>query len=381
MLKRLKIIFIFAAAVFGFAFSQGRAKAAVLYSGSAYQVVHQGDTFTIDWFLDSQNESINALDFKLNFDKDILQGVSANNGNSSFSIWIKNPQFDNSKGTLSLTAGAPNGINNSSILIFHSVFKAIKAGTAQISLDPASVLFKNDSKATKANLKFAALSFIVAPGELLPAVHVYSPTDPDQNAWYKSHDVSINFDPRPGEVYSYSFSSNLEVYPEDQTSSGNSANYKNIPDGIYYFKLNSKVGPSIWRETAVFRVQIDSTPPEGFKVAISQDPKLFDGKQFAIFNAVDKTSGILHYKIKSGLTASKDAQNPQQISRPIIGGSIQVLALDNAGNARAESINYPPYISTNIIVGISIIILAAALFFIRKQIINRKLIKSGKNEE
>src|SRR5258708_8921706 len=92
------------------------------------------------------------------------------------------------------------------------------------------------------------------------------------------------------------------MIPEDKKAEiPKNLSYHDLPDGIYYFKLNSKVGPSVWKEAGVFRTQIDTIPPESFRPLIASSPAVFGGRAFVSFSTVDKTSGISHYKVKVGL--------------------------------------------------------------------------------
>ncbi len=204
--------FIFICLIFAsLLFSHKTARAAVLYVGSAYDIVHTGQTFTIDWFMDTEGESLNALNLKLLFPHDLLEATDLSTGNSIISIWVKTPKISNQDGRIELIGGLPNGFESKKAPIFKTTFLAKKAGSPQITMDKSSLVLKNDNRGNAANLFFKNLHFTIAPGELIPAALIASPTHQNEDTWYKQNNVRINFSPKPQEIYSYSFSSNIEI--------------------------------------------------------------------------------------------------------------------------------------------------------------------------
>jgi hypothetical protein len=280
-------------------------------------------------------------------------------------LWLKPPSADNTNGSVELVGGVPNGANGNKIPIFRTVFLAKSAGSAFINLNPASVVLLNDGQGSSELLKFKNESFNVYPKSFIP-MQITSPSHPDPNAWYKNHDVVIKFNLKSGEDYSYSFSSNIEIIPDNQEQDvPTEIKYPNMPDGIYYFKLNSKVGSSNWKEAGVFRIQIDSTPPEAFQPVIGSDPAIFNGSSFVSFSTVDKLSGISHYKVKIGLFGrSLETQSPYKLSKPLIGDSVKVTAFDQAGNGQDAYMSYPGYVPVRVFEGLLILIGLIAIIFV-----------------
>ncbi len=111
-------------------------------------------------------------------------------------------------------------------------------------------------------------------------------------------------------------------------------------------------------------IEKDKISPESFKVEVSQDPLIFEGKYFIIFSTTDKQTGINYYEIKEGDKAWKRGQSPYLLEDQNLSGIIKVKAVDKAGNVRvAEYI--PPEIPKEplpwleivlILIGIGIII-------------------------
>jgi hypothetical protein len=333
------------AIILSIVFLAGPAHAATLYSQAANQDVYQGQTFVVDWYLDTENQSINAVNLSLNFSTNTLEVVDANPGNSLLNLWIKNPSFDNQKGTINLIGGVSNGVRSATLPIFRVEFMAKASGEASITLDPSSQVLLNDGLGSASVLKFKNELFNIYPKNFAP-VQITSPTHPNPDAWYVNHDVVIKFLPAQGMDYSYSFSSNIDVIPDNTSMTVPwEISYINRPDGVYYFKLDSKIGTNNWQEAGVFRVQIDSRAPEAFEPIIGSDPNIFGGKKFVSFSTVDKTSGISHYKVKFGwFDSGKSTQNTYfPIPKFFLGNQITVSAYDNAGNVRRETLTYRLY--------------------------------------
>lgn len=336
MKKKFFILF----SIFFFLFSH-RASAATLFSQAANQDTYEGQTFVLDWYLDTENQSVNVVNLNLKFSTSNLEVVDANLGNSLLNLWIKNPTADNQNGTVSLIGGVTNGISNNKVPIFRTTFRAKTSGSAFIDLDPSSQVLLNDGRGTNTSLKFKNIAFNIYPKDFIP-VAIHSSTHPDQNTWYPNHDVAISFEPKPDTIYSYGLSSNQEIIPDNtQDTVPTEITYPNRPDGIYYFKLNSKTATGNWQEAGVYRVQIDSTPPEDFVPQVGTEA----GKKFVSFSTVDKTSGISHYKVKFGWWGKQNStENPYfEIPKFFLGNQIQITAVDNAGNMRWVTIKYKVY--------------------------------------
>ena len=335
---------------------------ALLYFEAANQDTYAGQTFALNWYLDTEGQSINTLHLKLDFSKEVLEAIEATTANSLVSLWIKYPSIDNEQGEIEMIGGIPNGINGSKVPLFRTVFKAKNTGQAQVSLNPDSSILKNDGAGGEELLKFKNLLFNIYPQEFIPNM-ITSRTHPDQNIWYANKDVSVEFSPKLNEHYSYSFSSNTEITPDEQIDPlklpFEALKYSINEDGVYYFKLNSKIGDSVWREAGIYRIQIDRTPPESFTPLLSNQG--MDGStMYLSFSTVDKMSGISHYYIKSGLWGQwKKASSPYHISKPIVGKHIKVAAVDNAGNKRIETIEYKGYLQVWVFVCLMVVFLSA----------------------
>lgn len=342
----IKILFVTILFVSTLVFSM-HANAATIYAGSASETVSAGQTFVVDWYMDSNNQPVNVINVGFTFSTSTIKLVNISTAGSGVSLWVKNPT-ESLPGTITALGGVPAGVMSNRVSLFRTTFLAVESGVATFSLVPGSQTLRSDGFGTSDNLKFTPITFSVL--DKLKQETVSSPTHPDQQSWYSRNDVTIVFPIEKDMEYSYSFSINPEITPPTSpTSTIGIVTYKNLPDGLYYFKLANRLPGAIWREIGVYRIQIDKTGPEKFTPIISSDSGMFDGQKFLSFNTTDKISGIKEYQIKFGLIDFyHPAKTPQEISRPLVGDGIIVRAIDNAGNSTDEFVAYPGYINTKV---------------------------------
>ena len=343
------------------------ASAARLYAVSAEQTVTAGQTVVIEWYLDTQNVPVNVVSGSIDFTSDTLALENITAADSAVSLWVVQPSLT-APGVISFSGGIPTGISGTSVPLLRTTFLASKTGTAALALGTDSQVLDNDGHATPETVSFTPVQFSILPAGTLP-VQVTSSTNPNQTLWYSSPNVSIHFVAKAGDSYSYSFSSNPEIIPGDavMTTDG-TADFKDLPDGIYTFKLNSKTGDSAWQEAGIYRVQIDSTPPEPFVPVVSTDPTIFDGAPFVSFSTTDKASGLAYYAERAGLFGVyATVTTPYEFHRPLVGSVMRIKAVDYAGNVRMETIRVRPYIPTFVFVILLLAIIIGGSILLRRR--------------
>lgn len=378
----MKKIFLAILLFTGFALTPQRSEAALLYTGAANQVVYAGETFVVEWYLDTQDKEVNSMSLVLTYAKEKLEVVDVSAGNSALDLWVKAPEFNNDQGMIKLIGGVSAGLKNNKISLFRATFRPLETGDAKLSLGSESEVLLADGRGTSAGIIFNEVNFRINPAEAKPA-QISSATHPNPDSWYKGGGVEINIQPKPGEQYSYTFSSNLEIFPDPNPDDvSRSLNFKNVEDGIYYFKLNSRQGPSEWQEAGVFRVKIDSTPPREFTPSIGQDPAVFDGQAFVSFTASDSVSGVSHYEVKSSIFSGWQKTDNTYYKLPglVLGDTIEVKVVDAAGNERITTIQVDKSVVNSVfsnpIFWVIIIISLLLLLFLVKQYL--KLLKKYK---
>ncbi len=84
----------------------------------------------------------------------------------------------------------------------------------------------------------------------------------------------------------------------------------------------------------VRELSMDRVLPEPFEIEIRQDPIIFDGKYFIVFQTQDKQTGIDHYEIKEGEGDWNTTDSPYLLEDQNLQSIIKVKAVDKAGNER-----------------------------------------------
>jgi hypothetical protein len=140
-----------------------------------YQI---GNNFTIPIYINTKNYSINTISLKINFDKDKIKVISPTNGQSILSLWLEPPNFDNNKGTISLTGFIPNGLTSSNGLIGVITFEAIKVGQAKISFSEFTTANLNDGYGTNVILSYRNGIYNISPKKVIEKIDIISPALP-----------------------------------------------------------------------------------------------------------------------------------------------------------------------------------------------------------
>jgi len=254
------------------------AQAASLYfypSSGSYSI---GRTLTASVYVSSSDQAINAASGIISFPHDKLQIVSLSKTGSIMSLWVQEPSFSNTSGTVNFEGIVLNpGFIGSSGKIIDIIFKAKALGVAPLSFFSASVL-ANDGKGTNILTSSGSANFTISrpitpptttkkepvvSGATPEAPVISSETHPDSDKWYSTSTAKFSWiltdditdvrlriseDPKalPTIIYSPAVSSKTVV---------------NLGEGVWYFsaQFKNKYG---WGDVARFRLQIKSTPSE-----------------------------------------------------------------------------------------------------------------------
>lgn len=103
------------------------------------------------------------------------------------------------------------------------------------------------------------------------------------------------------------------------------------------FKILPEI-PEVIKKEWQEELEKDKIPPEPFKIEISQNSSIFEGKYFIVFSTTDKQTGIDHYEVKEGERKWKKAQSPYLLENQSLGEKIKVKVIDKAGNERIQMI-------------------------------------------
>jgi len=301
------IIFLFLA----FLFDLPEANAASLYFSSSSNSYTVGDIFTVNVLVDTEGQAINAAESTINFPIDFLEVISTNKSGAIFSLWVEEPTFSNSAGTISFVGGLPNpGFNGTAGKIISVVFRVKKAGSATV-IFASGVVRANDGFGTDILKTRSQLQFTLVSAEALPpttpavavtpeAPKVFSLTHPNSDKWYPNNSPEFAWQ-LPSDINGVSLIINKSAVSDPGSSSDGlmqTKKYENIEDGTWYLhiKFRNEHG---WGKITHRRVLIDTTPPSPFTIEIQKESPT-DPTPVLIFETVDQTSGIEYYEIRVG---------------------------------------------------------------------------------
>ncbi len=304
--------------------------AAEIYFIPAYLEVKENSTFIVDVLLNSE-ERINAIDATIVWPADKLQWFATNKGGSIFDLWVKDP-MPLSAGRLRLLAGSTQGFKGRGGKVVSIVFKA-KTVDKQVKLDLADdiKILLADGKATPADVDKLSATFDVKQDK--EEIIITSRNQPDQNRWYNNNTFDVHWPFQLGWEYSYIISRDQTIGPDDIPERDRlfDIEFKDLPDGVYYFHLRARPAGGEWGEKITKRAQIDTTPPHSLIVRVSRD-EFIPGKVKLVFVGMDDMSGIDHYEVRSLGGVWQKAASPYIISLRWFDQRWQVRAFDKAGN-------------------------------------------------
>jgi len=315
-------------------------------SGSFYV----GSTFDVSIFVNTGGEDVNAIEVNLEFDPRKLQIASPTTGKSFIEIWVAQPSYSNTKGTMTFIGGIPTpGINTSAGLVSTVTFRAIEPGeTSVVFSEPCRVL-RNDAAGTDILTSKArgVYTLLIPPPE---GPKVFSPTHPDQNKWYKNNNPTFSWE-KEEKVSDFSFSLDQDSTGiPDNISEGDftSISYNEVEDGLWYFHVKAKK-EEVWGGTSHYLVRIDSTSPAIFVPQVEPSVRTTETRPLVSFVTTDAFSGIDFYQLKyididkqekrEEVGFFTEVSSPHQLSQLKIGKYLIIVrAYDKAGNWREGTV-------------------------------------------
>ena len=163
MEKISKIIILFFVLGF-FPVSVDAATLSFSQNNSSYTV---GQTFSVNLYTNSSDQSMNAVSGVVSFPSDKLQVVSISKAGSILSLWAEEPSFSNSAGTVSFEGIVLNpGFTgaNGKILVIN--FRAKAVGQANLRLSLGAVL-ANDGTGSNILTGMGTASIQVSPAKII----------------------------------------------------------------------------------------------------------------------------------------------------------------------------------------------------------------------
>lgn len=130
-----------------------------VFLNSENQEMKMGDEFKVDFFLNTENKDINALEGEIIFPNYLLELKEIRDGNSIINFWIERPKI-NEEGKVVFSGIIPGGYSGKKGLIFSAIFLAKNKGENIIKINNFKVLL-NDGKGTEIDSTVSDFNFSI----------------------------------------------------------------------------------------------------------------------------------------------------------------------------------------------------------------------------
>ena len=156
------------------------AHAATMEISPEFTLLQVGQSITLT-IVTQSSEPVNAVTATLSFPADILSVTSISKNDSAFTLWVQEPKFSNTSGTISFSGIVPDPGVNDRALVLVVRMRANRAGTAVLRFNSAAVL-ANDGQGTNVITGTTPASITVTPSPVpapaAPAVIKEVPSAP-----------------------------------------------------------------------------------------------------------------------------------------------------------------------------------------------------------
>lgn len=311
-------------------------------SSGQYQV---GKNFTVNFLANTDGQIMNASSGVITFPTNNLEVVSISKTGSIFSLWVQEPSFSNSAGTINFEGVVLNpGYSGNGGKLLSVTFRPKSPGTAQVKFSSGSIL-ANDGLGTNIASTLSSGNFTITEAFVEPkpetpkpvnnnAPVISSETHPDQNGWYNKTTAIFNWELPQGALETklligrnQNSTPTVSYIPPVSTKT-----IEDLGEGTYYFSVQTRTTAG-WSSVGRFKLNIDTKPPQDFDVSVNNEdtsPKL-------TFITDDIDSGFSHYEIKIGGGEIIRIDEQEVINYelpPIYSGeqNIAIIAFDKAGN-------------------------------------------------
>jgi hypothetical protein len=157
--NKLKLKFLLPFFVACFLFVSQIVQAAELKLNSSSEEFGVNKTFQVDFVLNAEGESINALEGQILFPADLLELKEVREANSIISFWIEQPRVGEA-GKIIFSGITPGGFKETNGLIFSAIFLTKVEGKGTITINQSQALI-NDGLGTPAAVSISDLPFSV----------------------------------------------------------------------------------------------------------------------------------------------------------------------------------------------------------------------------
>jgi hypothetical protein len=321
---------------------------AFLPTTGSYQV---GSTVSVGVVVSSGSASLNAVSGALSFPSDVLEVTSLSKNQSIISLWVQEPSFSNSAGTVNFEGIVLNpGFSGNGGKIFTINFKVIGEGVAPLSFTGGSVL-ANDGEGTEilSGRGTAQFSFTPVITPVATAEEVPIPLDSEDVLENPQLLPTVTSDSHPFETWSKSTTGvfnfditkdikSVRLLLDDKETSQpvvmysppiRSREIKDLEEGISYLHVQYESVDG-WSQVLDYKLMIDTSAPSDFTLR-EISPAVF------LLEAKDELSGIAYYTVQvdgGEVTRIENGDNIYTLSQVSPGTHMFLAtAYDHAGNS------------------------------------------------
>jgi len=321
--------------LFGFAYT---ADAASLRLNPATGVYQAGSTFTARVQAVTGGDPINAAEGTLKFNPNELSVVSVNRSGSIFNLWVVEPSFSNSAGTVSFSGGVPTGYTGNVGTILSVTFRTKGAGAPRVSFTDGSIL-ANDGRGTNVLTAMNGGTFTVQAASAAPeperiveyvppantpsAPKVTSVTHPDPTAWHATNTATLNWALPSGitGVRTLLNNSPTTIPTKVYESPIRTITLRDLEEGVSYFHVQLRNADG-WGKVTHYRLAIDTQAPTGLVIKTPTNADLASPEQTLLLEVEDATSPVTRYLVKI------DAEEPYEFIDATASGTLTLPPLE-----------------------------------------------------
>jgi gas vesicle protein len=324
--------------------------AADLYILPSNKDLNVGDNLNVAVYVDSLDQAMNAVSFRISYPEDLLRFVSLSKTGTIINLWVQEPKGGNGEVFAEGIVLNP-GFTGSRGKILNITFKALNSGKADISFVSGAVL-ANDGFGTNILKNMKGGSYNIRKVSIekhsisyLPTPKITSPTHPDQEKWYNNNNPIFEWEVPEGVVeVRLSYSEKPKALPIYRYSpSISQKKLENVKDGTYYFNVQF-IGKGVKSEIARYKFNIDTKEPtfEEFLLVFTN----YNSIKLNI-KAKDELSGIekIETYLDNNLILATSSDSSEIEANNLQPGThiLRAEIFDKAGNLtkKEETINVP----------------------------------------
>lgn len=299
-------------------------------------LVRSGETFATQIFLDSDGIRINAAEIVLQYSPHAVEVIYVTREQSLFTLWPEPPTWSETTGEIRMTGGRPGGIFAVNASVATIYFRAKETGPISLTFDrDKTAAYRHDGQGTRLSLTPLVGSLQIG-SDLIPGLTLISITHPTPEYWAHGTTAHVGWEVEGETEYSYAFSTDPQGVPDEipETVVG-SVEFSDLVDGVYYFTIKQHARNQPWSAVLQRRFLIDGTPPEPFGLQVLE-PASVGQTRLIGWNAIDRTSGIVTYRLMVGNRYQGDVLSPLRLKAEWIGQAITIVAVDAAGHTKAS---------------------------------------------